>query len=64
MDIPEIIKLHRKNKGLTQIELAKQSGVNRQSIGKIENGNYNILLSGFFKILDNIGLQPTITIKP
>ncbi|SDB82718.1 putative transcriptional regulator [Pelagirhabdus alkalitolerans] len=39
------IKVYRKYRGLTQIELAKQVGVARQTINLIENNKYNPSLS-------------------
>lgn len=35
------IKMARMEKNLSQIELAKKIGVTRQTIGMIENGDYN-----------------------
>ena len=57
MNIGQEIKLHRKLKGLTQQGLAIAAGINRQTICKLEKGNYNILLSSFLKILTQIDLK-------
>ena len=39
------LRLARVEKGLSQQELAERSGVTRQTIGLIENGNYNPTLN-------------------
>ena len=57
MDIPERVKLCRKIKGLTQIQLANISGLDKSTINEIErNSKHNIKLDTLRKlmmVLDN-----------
>lgn len=45
------LKFYRKKKGLSQIELAKMSGVSRVSISKIENDKAKDIKVGTLKSL-------------
>ena len=57
------IKLLRKEKNLTQEELAKKSNISRITLSKLENVNLTkISIATFDKILSNLGY--TIEIKP
>ena len=38
--LAETVKKQRKSKGLTQIDLAEKTGINRSMIGRIENGTF------------------------
>lgn len=44
------VKQYRKQRGLTQIDLARQTGLTRQTIGLIESGKYNPSLKACLKI--------------
>lgn len=59
--LTNFIKL-RKDKGLTQQELANMSGVVREKIAKIENGLNSPQINSLIKILEPIGY--TIKIMP
>lgn len=45
-----LIKEHRKNKGLTQSQLAEMAGLSTRHIGKLEDGTYSPKLSTYLKI--------------
>lgn len=51
------IKDYRKNKGLTQDDLAKVLGVTRQTIISIESGKYNASLQLAFVMSRFFGVQ-------
>ena len=62
-EIGKKIRLLRKEKNLTQEELAKKSNISRITLSKLENGNLTkISIATFDKILSNLGY--TIEIKP
>jgi transcriptional regulator with XRE-family HTH domain len=44
------LRATRLSKGLSQIELAELSGVDRKTINRFENNSQDILLSNFIKI--------------
>lgn len=46
----KIIRFHRKKAGLTQIELAKLSGVGKTVVFDVENGKQTIQLNSLLKI--------------
>jgi len=55
MQIGEVIKMHRKEKGLTQEEIANRLGVTAPAVNKWENGNSIpdvMLLSPIARLLD------------
>ncbi len=53
----------RKEKGISQDSLAKQVGISRNTLSKLENGYIaNISIVTFDKILNSLGYQ--IDIKP
>ena len=53
----ELIKEKRKEKNLTQEELAQQIGKNRAYIAKIEQGKTDLQLSNFIQIINALGLS-------
>lgn len=55
--IGELIRRTRKSKGLTQIELSKESGLSQQLISYIENGYLNISFETLTKIMKVLGLE-------
>jgi len=62
-ELGEKIKNLRKEKGISQEELAKKSGISRATLSKLENGNLTkISVATFDKILGVLGY--TIDIKP
>ena len=57
-DIGELLKTARKEKKLTQSELAKQVGVTRQTLSKLEKGLIDkVSLQLFIKILEVLGKE-------
>lgn len=52
------VKFLRKEKGLTQEELAEKAGLQYQYIGGIERGERNISLLSFEKILETLEVSP------
>ena len=58
------IKEYRKNKNLTQQELAQEVGITRQTLSKLEKGEIpKISLSTFIKILNALDLELEISEK-
>lgn len=47
----------RKEKGLTQEQLSKMTGLDRANIAKIENGRYNTGIDIISKIADALGVE-------
>lgn len=61
--IAEKIKTLRKQKGLTQSELARRLKVSQQMVSRIEKGNENISLLTLKNIADSLGGELTISIN-
>lgn len=57
MSVGEMIKLARKNKGLSQDDLAEQLGVNRVSISHYEKGKNNPTHKNLLKLSTILGVQ-------
>jgi len=58
------IKEYRKNKNLTQQELAQEVGITRQTLSKLEKGEISkISLGTFIKILEALDLELEIIEK-
>ncbi len=53
----KILKDKRKELNLTQLQLAKKTGLNRSYISRIEQGNTDIQLSSLLRISRALGLQ-------
>lgn len=51
-----VIRNKRKEKGISQEELAKRCGVSRQTINAIENDKYDPTLSLAFRLAWELGL--------
>lgn len=51
------LELIRKNKGITQEELANELEVSRQTVGSLENGRYNPSIILAFKIAKYFDLK-------
>jgi len=63
LDLGKTIKTLRKQKGLTQEELARQSNISRVTLSKLENGYIaNISIVTINQILSLLGYE--IDIKP
>ena len=57
--IGDEIKLRRKEFGLTQAQLAELSGVNINTLTKIERGEGNPTIGLVKKVLETLGLELT-----
>ncbi|ELP6119223.1 TPA: transcriptional regulator [Vibrio vulnificus] len=55
--VGNIIKARRTQMGLTIVDLAELSQVNKNTVGKIESGNPNVGLDGVIKLFNSLGLD-------
>jgi transcriptional regulator with XRE-family HTH domain len=56
------LKRVRKEKGLTQIDLAKRAGLSQSTIAEIEQGRMlNVTMDTYFAIVEALGLKQTYT---
>lgn len=53
----ENIKLARKRRKLTTIQVSERAGIDRATLYHIENGNPSVSLGGYFNVLRVLGLQ-------
>jgi len=53
----ENIKLARKRRRLTTIQVAERAGINRSTLYHIEKGNPSVALGAYFNVLRVLGLQ-------
>ncbi|UMB76363.1 helix-turn-helix domain-containing protein [Dickeya fangzhongdai] len=53
----------RKARGLTQRQLAEQTGINKTTLSEIENGRFTGSLDIFERYLDAVGLQLELVMK-
>ena len=53
----ENIKLARKRRGLTTIQVSERTGVNRSTLTRIEKGDAGVSLGAYFNVLRVLGLQ-------
>ena len=63
-ELGKIIRLKRESQGLTQIELAQKSGLDRNYIGMVERGERNPSYMSLQKIAHGLGLTVDQMIKP
>lgn len=63
-ELGKVIKSKRELKGLTQIELAMKSGVDRNYIGMLERGERNPSYLSLLKISKGLGIPVFQLIKP
>lgn len=54
----------RKQKQLTQTELAEKTGMEKGQISKIENGKFNLTLSTINKIASALGAKISFDLQP
>ncbi|MBO7129227.1 MAG: helix-turn-helix transcriptional regulator [Prevotella sp.] len=64
IELGKIIKSKRELKGLTQLELAEKSGVDRNYIGMLERGERNPSYLSLLKIAKGLNIQVFNLIKP
>lgn len=55
--VGENIKLARKRRGLTTIQVAERADINRSTLNEIEKGNPSVSMGGYFNTLRVLGLQ-------
>lgn len=53
----ENIKLARKRRNLTTMQVAERAGINRSTLYHIERGNPSVALGAYFNVLRVLGLQ-------
>jgi DNA-binding XRE family transcriptional regulator len=53
----ENIKLARKRRHLTTIQVAERAGIDRSTLYHIENGNPSVSMGAYFNVLRVLGLQ-------
>jgi len=64
IELGKIIKSKRELKGLTQLELAEMSGVDRNYIGMLERGERNPSYLSLLKIAKGLNIQVFNLVKP
>lgn len=55
--VGENIKLARKRRKLTTIQVAERAGINRSTLYQIERGNASVSMGAYFNVLRVLGLQ-------
>lgn len=61
--IGTIVRVRRKELGVTQLHLAELAGVNVNTIYNLERGEGNLTLNVLSKILDVLGLEIKLVVK-
>jgi transcriptional regulator with XRE-family HTH domain len=55
--VGENIKLARKRRGLTTIQVSERAGIDRSTLGRIEKGDARVSFGAYFNVLRVLGLQ-------
>jgi transcriptional regulator with XRE-family HTH domain len=55
--VGENIKLARKRRGLTTIQVSERAGIDRSTLVRIEKGNGRVSLGAYFNVIRVFGLQ-------
>ncbi len=55
--IGENIKLARKRRKLTMVQVAERAGIDRTTLYQIENGNQKVSIGAYFNVMRVLGLQ-------
>ena len=63
-NVENIIRIRRKELGLSQEELAKKCGVSRQTVNAIENNKYDPTLSLAFSLAKELRLTVDEIFRP
>ncbi len=63
-ELGKVIRTKRESRGLTQVELAHKSGLDRNYIGMVERGERNPSYLSLQKIAQGLGLTVDEMIKP
>ena len=58
------IKLRREQLSYTQKDLAELTGISERSIRSVENGEGGTSIRSWYRILDILGLEMKIVLKP
>ena len=61
-EIAKLVRYYRKQSGITQLELAKLSGVGKTVIFDIEKGKKTVQLNTLLKVLDILNIQMTFEV--
>ncbi len=56
-EVGENIKLARKRRKLTTMQVAERANINRTTLYQIEKGNPKVSMGGYFSVLRVLGLQ-------
>ena len=55
--VGEHIKLARKRRNLTAVQVAERAGINRATLYQVEKGNPGVSIGAYFNVLRVLGLQ-------
>ncbi|MBK8654048.1 MAG: helix-turn-helix domain-containing protein [Haliscomenobacter sp.] len=55
--VGEHIKLARKRRKLTAVQVAERAGINRATLYQVEKGNPGVSIGAYFNVLRVLGLQ-------
>jgi len=55
--VGENIKLARKRRNLTAIQVSERAGIDRSTLARIEKGDSRVSLGAYFNVLRVLGLQ-------
>lgn len=55
--VGENIKLARKRRGLTTIQVSERAGIDRTTLVRVEKGDARVSLGAYFNVLRVLGLQ-------
>lgn len=58
--VGENIKLARRRRGLTTLQVAERAGIHRSTLTLIEKGNPRVSFGAYFNVLRVLGLQDDI----
>ncbi len=61
LDISLRISSARKKRRITQVQLAKKTGMPQSQIARIESGNYNVTLGTLFRIARALDMNIKVT---
>jgi putative transcriptional regulator len=54
------LKQHRKQMGFSQEELAKNAGIDRKTVNRIENGHFSPSLETLFRLCFVLEVEPSV----
>lgn len=55
--VGENIKLARKRRKLTTLQISERAGIHRRTLYEIEKGNAKVAIGSYFNVLVTLGLQ-------